>query len=396
MMSNQDIICEVIASVPGGFEKIAARDVSEKMNFHAVPEIGRIKIDVPYEEMHKLKELPCVDHLYVIVKNTFDSDICTCGENDAFNKFNALIPNLPWIKAFQAWQYFNHHDIQWDDKSFLLKKNGSDINSIGYQIPTFRATCVRKGKHNFQSPDVEKKFGGALQDYFNWIPKMKDYDLEIIVNIRETEILINISLTSVSLHLRNITHFGPTTLRPTIAYNMLASCDIKIGDIVCDMMCGGGSIPIECSIHWPHSYTICGDNHMKAFERCKENFNALNEKLLKKQKKPVSCDISAWDVCYLPLRDRSVDVLITDMPYGKRSGNKKDNWQLYLCLLKEMARVVSINGRVCLLTHDEKCMIKSLRSCKSLWHCNHSLSINQGGLKAKIYFLSYKNTADTN
>lgn len=35
--------------------------------------------------------------------------------------------------------------------------------------------------------------------------------------------VIGIALTEESLHRRNITHFGPTTLRSTLAYGMLRS-----------------------------------------------------------------------------------------------------------------------------------------------------------------------------
>merc|ERR1712002_1381641 len=192
------------------------------------------------------------------------------------------------------------------------------------------------------------------------------------------------------MHMRNIAHFGPTTLRPTIAYNMLALCEIQAGDTICDLMCGGGTIPIESSIHWSNCYTICGDNHPKAINRCKDNFLSLNEKLCSKQRRLVSYDIIEWDVCNLPLKDRCVDLFITDMPFGKKSGSKKNNWELYLKALQEMARVITVNGKACLLTQDEKCMIKTLKSCKSFWHCDRTISINIGGLRAKIYLISYK------
>lgn len=47
------------------------------------------------------------------------------------------------------------------------------------------------------------------------------------------------------MHHRNIVNFGPTTLRSTICYNLLKLANPKVGDIIVDPMCGGGSIPIE-------------------------------------------------------------------------------------------------------------------------------------------------------
>jgi len=34
-----------------------------------------------------------------------------------------------------------------------------------------------------------------------------------------------------------------------------------LGEIVCDPMCGGGSIPIEGALNWPASLHLCGDHH---------------------------------------------------------------------------------------------------------------------------------------
>ena len=89
-------------------------------------------------------------------------------------------------------------------------------------MPAFRATCYRTGKgHVFQSPQAAAAFGGAVQDYFLWNVKMKDFDIEVVLSIEERDVTVMIALTKESLHRRHITKFGPTTLRPTIAYGML-------------------------------------------------------------------------------------------------------------------------------------------------------------------------------
>lgn len=47
------------------------------------------------------------------------------------------------------------------------------------------------------------------------------------------------------MHRRNISHFGITTLRSTISYNLLQVAEPKVGEVVMDPLCGSGSIPIE-------------------------------------------------------------------------------------------------------------------------------------------------------
>lgn len=93
--------------------------------------------------------------------------------------------------------------------------------------------------------DAAKAIGGAIQDKFQWRVRMKDFDIEVVVNIDISQVYFSIGLTHVSLFKRNIEHFGPTTLRATICSSLLKLADIQPGDIVVDPMCGGGSIPIE-------------------------------------------------------------------------------------------------------------------------------------------------------
>ena len=64
-------------------------------------------------------------------------------------------------------------------------------------------------------------FGGAINDYFGWNVDMKNFDMEVIINIDYAEVYVCLALTRVTMHKRFITHFGLTTLKGTIAYNML-------------------------------------------------------------------------------------------------------------------------------------------------------------------------------
>ena len=89
-------------------------------------------------------------------------------------------------------------------------------------MPLFRATCYRSGtNHSFGSPDAARNFGGSVQDYFGWNVKMKNFDVEVVINIDDDHIYVCLALTKESLHRRHIVDFGLCTLRPTIAYSML-------------------------------------------------------------------------------------------------------------------------------------------------------------------------------
>ena len=57
--------------------------------------------------------------------------------------------------------------------------------------------------------------------------------------------IVLISLTKSSMHKRNIAYYGLTTLRSTIAFNMLQLVKPDVGDVIIDPMCGCGAISIE-------------------------------------------------------------------------------------------------------------------------------------------------------
>ena len=107
-------------------------------------------------------------------------------------------------------------------KDNSVKKPRTRENPWDPLKPAFRVTCNRVGdNHNFDSMTAAANFGGAIYRYFGWNVEMKNFDIEVMLNIEDEEVTVCIGLTRESLHRRNIDYFGPTTLRPTLAYNML-------------------------------------------------------------------------------------------------------------------------------------------------------------------------------
>ena len=87
---------------------------------------------------------------------------------------------------------------------------------------TFRVTCTRGGrKHTFSSQEAAQHFGAGLARYFGWKVQLKNSTIEVLLDISGDTATVGLSLTRESKYKRNISHFGPTTLRSTIAYGML-------------------------------------------------------------------------------------------------------------------------------------------------------------------------------
>ena len=252
------------------------------------------------------------------------------------------------------------------------------------RVLRFRATCFRVGKHCFGSMEAAREFGGELQDKFHWVVDLVNFNAEIILSLFKDSAQVSIALTKRSLHRRNISFFGPTTLRSTVCHNLLRLADIQPGDIVLDPLAGGGSIPIEGAMSFPGTFQVGGDIHVKAVSRFYSNVRVLKEEI----GKDLALDALRWDSRRLPLREASVDVVVTDLPFGVRLGSKAGNRSLYRRVLLDMARVTRPGtGRAILLTQDRKSFSLALVSTMGLWWQSRVMSANIGGLDAAVFTL---------
>ena len=93
-----------------------------------------------------------------------------------------------------------------------------------------------------------------------------------------------------------------------------------------------------------------------------------------------------WDVYQLPLRTASVDKIISDLPFGKRMGNKQRNLFLYPVALREMARICRPLGKAALLTQHKGALARAVKK-SSLWNQLEVRKVYMGGLDVVVYLL---------
>ena len=204
--------------------------------------------------------LRSIDNLSIIV---LEKDVEGLREQDQLKESldEVILNSVDWIPSLQVWKEV--YQFQKCDIETVLNSNAENADIK----PKFRVTCNRDGKdHKFTSMEAASLFGGALNDKYFWPVSMKEYDMEVVLNIKNNRVTIGIALTQKSLHFRNLVAFGPTTMRSTICYNMLRLAEIGPGDTVCDLMCGSGAIPLESSINWPTAFNIANESHEKGIE----------------------------------------------------------------------------------------------------------------------------------
>lgn len=431
-----DIISVTIgATVPTGFENTAAEEVKEKIGVDAriSKDRGRIYFPITTDKLFQVHLLKSVDNLFVVV-DEYDHYQFKESKEETLMELQQLASKLPWTNALEVWKL---NGALKKKKGYRKGGNGTKVkpnrevtdstvvDTEQEELPQavcaaesqtkmekmpdlesstqdseeaapkvkllkFRVTCNRAGdKHSFSSNEAARDFGGSVQEFFQWKADMTKFDIEVLLNIHKEEMVIGIALTEESLHRRNISHFGPTTLRSTLCYGMLRLCKPQASDIILDPMCGTGAIPLEGAIEFNCSFYIAGDNYDMAVNRTVNNICHIQKRRAAKgSASGLPIDTVRWDLCNLPIRTSSVDIIITDMPFGKRMGSKKKNWDLYPSCLREMARVCRPgSGKAVLLTQDKKCFSKAISRMGGLWRKLHTVWVNVGGLHAGVYLL---------
>lgn len=432
------------ASVVTGFEPMAVDECIERFgrNLQVCSTPGRIFFNTQFDKYHIFKHLRSVDRVNVlagIAKLSLSSEALKKDED--LQKIKSSINMFDWDKVLTVWkEVFKFPGIIYaspadHDYALSFEKTAKNINensqsnereifesedphykktdfekaldsvltnsdnetendcddtktcSFSRKVPRFRVTCNRVGQnHTFTSMEAAYVVGGHLQDKFNWIVDLTHYDLHILLEINEDHVYAAIALNKESNHRRNISFFSLTTLRATISYNMLRLCAPKPGDIVVDPMGGSGSIPIEGSVAFPKSYYLCGDNNETCVIKARKNVNALIEKSVKNT---FNIDNLLWSATKLPFKNNSVDMFVSDFPYGKRSGSKQNNKGLYKKVLHELARVSKLStGKCVILTLDRTSFNIGFQDTKEYWKQNSFLVINVGGLRCACYLLT--------
>lgn len=421
------------ATVPTGFEHTAAEEVKEKIGVDAriSKDRGRIYFPITTDKLFQVHLLRSVDNLFVVVEE-YDHYQFKESKEETLSEMQQLASELPWANALEVWKQngtlkkkkgyrkggngtkvkpnseasaatvanpeqqeppqAEESTAESQTKAESTETSVQDTEEAAHKakVIKFRVTCNRAGdKHSFSSNEAARDFGGAVQEFFQWKADMTKFDIEVLLNIHNEEVVIGIALTEESLHRRNISHFGPTTLRSTLCYGMLRLCKPQASDIILDPMCGTGAIPLEGAIEFSSSFYVAGDNNDMAVNRTVNNVSHIQKwRAEKGRASGLPIDTVRWDLCNLPIKTGSVDIVITDMPFGKRMGSRKKNWDLYPSCLREMARVCTPgSGKAVLLTQDKKCFSKAVSRMGGLWRKLHTVWVNVGGLHAGVYIL---------
>ncbi|XP_075770954.1 U6 snRNA (guanine-N(2))-methyltransferase THUMPD2 isoform X4 [Pelodiscus sinensis] len=209
--------------------------------------------------------------------------------------------------------------------------------------------------------EVGKVLGITLMKQFGWKADLRNPDLELFVHLNDIYSVVGIPVFRLPLATRE--YIQTAGLRSTIAWAMASLAEISVGAFVLDPMCGLGTILLEAAKEWPNVQYLGADINDSQLEGAHENIKAsgLMDKI----------ELLKASVVALPLPSESVDVVISDIPFGKKFKITKDI-KLLPNILQEMERVLRVGGTVVLLMsqdlhkHMDGCISNCVESDTSL------------------------------
>ena len=143
----------------------------------------------------------------------------------------------------------------------------------------------------------------------------------------------------------------PWSTNPVVAEVLVRLAKVRPGHRVVDPFCGTGTILRAVRRRAPGAHVIGTDHDPRALEIASRN---------------QAHDLVEAKADALPLKDRSVDRVVTNLPFGKQVGSHELNRTLYPAVLCELDRVLTADGRAVLLTEDKGLLQNAIQRHRAL------------------------------
>lgn len=261
-----------------------------------------------------------------------------------------------------------------------------DFSFIG-KDQTFAVRSERSGPHNFTSLDIVREAGKAIIDsYLTTNGTRLKVDLDrpdviITVDLVGDELFIGVDTTGESLHIREYRRYNhPSALKPSLASALIRMSGWR-GEPLLDPFTGGATIPIEAALR-AKGAPICKRKEFMyrklSFYNKEEEVKMLGRPRIKpfpvsnmvgiekkyKHYKGAVKNVKAAEVedlvtilyedslKYRP--EEPFDFIITNPPYGIKSGRKDKVIILYRLFLSKLPILLREGGKFVLITTEHR------------------------------------------
>jgi hypothetical protein len=243
----------------------------------------------------------------------------------------------------------------------------------------YRVIARMAGEHQFRRVDLARAVsrGIAERGDHSWRLSPDEADVEFWATLLPGEVILAIRLSDEGMRHRayKVAHL-PGSLRPSVAAALALLSKPMPGEVVLDPFCGAGTVLIERACLERYRLLIGCDRDARALAAARENVGPRYKPL----------ELHRWDAAALPLPNRSIAKIITNLPWGLRHGSHEDNRQLYPRILQEFHRLLQPAGRIVILTGETRLMSDLITH--GLFRPQKILRVSILGASAAVYVSS--------
>lgn len=211
--------------------------------------------------------------------------------------------------------------------------------------PIFSITASFVGRRNYSTDEIKRTVSEGITSLYDWryTPDDREADLNVRLFMEHEVAYVGVRLGKHPLHERAYKVVErPGSLKPTVAAAMLRLADVQPGERLLDPCCGSGTIVIEAALLGAAAQG--GDIDAEAVEAALANAAAAG----------VDVPITQRDARALPLPDRNIDCVVSNLPWGRQIAVDDALARLYAEFCAEIERVNAPGGRVVVLTSAPK------------------------------------------
>lgn len=250
--------------------------------------------------------------------------------------------------------------------------------------PSFAITASFVGARNYSRYTIADALGAGIREHVGWeyvenTPEEHGtHDVHMRVLLEGERALVGLRLAERPLHRRPYKLASrPGSLKAPVAYAMALLAGVAPGQITLDPLCGVGTIALEAaSLAWP-TPVLASDLSRAAVADARQNAEGATYTPL----------LFSADATALPLPNASVDVVVSNLPFGRQVQVVGDLDASYAAIISECGRVLRPGGRVALLTDQGKAVMAALRT-QSRLRLTGAHQISLFGLHPIIYVLA--------
>ncbi|XP_078005609.1 U6 snRNA (guanine-N(2))-methyltransferase THUMPD2 isoform X2 [Phascolarctos cinereus] len=361
-------------TVGRGLEPFLMREIRARLAVTQVEYVSGKVFFTTNSGLTMLKQLKSAERLFLLLKRQPPLIISSRSKGKVFNEIQRLVTGDPmcWVRAVSIWRSLElEENLPPEVAKPSKRKTGENENIVTKKLK-IEQTLAMPGDAECQ---LEKQNSDKMEEHKDLTTEKENFQEEKSENDGEKEVehhqgkltfrvscrcsgtIAKTFTTEIFIHLNDIysvvgipvfrlplasrAYIKVAGLRSTIAWTMASLAEINVGAVVLDPMCGLGTILLEAAKEWPNASYLGADvsdsQLLGAFDNLKSA--GLMDRI----------ELFKFCVTELPLLSQSVDVIISDVPFGKKFKLGKD----IKSVLHEMERVLCVGGTIVLLLSED-------------------------------------------